>query len=99
MAVIRQLVAAGVAQHVGVSLDAETSHDSGPRSIMRENPGAVSGAPRSDTNTNGELLLSRWCCRSARSSRPVSALTLRTLRIAVLKSTCSPPKVHHFSGS
>jgi hypothetical protein len=66
------------------------------RSIIREKPGAVSGAARSDTNRNGELLLSRRCCRSARNSRPVRgwllgvpALTLRTLRIAVLKSTCS----------
>ena len=54
------------------------------------------GAPRSDTNTNGESMLSRLCRRNSRSSRPVSgwlagvpALTLRTCRVAVAKSTCS----------
>ena len=31
----------------------------GGRSTMREEPGAVSGAPRSETNTNGDCSLSR----------------------------------------
>jgi hypothetical protein len=66
------------------------------RSTMRENPGAVSGAPRSETNTNGDMMLSRWWRRSARNSRPVRGWVLgvpflrrRTCRLAVLKSTCS----------
>jgi hypothetical protein len=65
-------------------------------SIMRLKPGADKGAPRSETNTNGDLALSLWCLRNSRSSRPVSGwvlgmpfLTLRTCRDAVLKSICS----------
>ena len=57
-AVIRELVAAGVAQHVRVRLDAELGATAA-RSIMREKPGAEKGAPRSDTNTKGDLALSR----------------------------------------
>jgi hypothetical protein len=56
--------------------------------------GVPNGAPRSDVNTNGDLSCSRWSRRSARSSSPrmgwvlgVPALTLRTCRVAVLKST------------
>ena len=47
------------------------------RSIMREKPGAVSGAPRSDTNTKGDRVLSRWCRRSSRSSRPCQRMRCR----------------------
>jgi hypothetical protein len=43
---IHQLVAAGVAQHVGLRLDAELGRPAA-RSIMRLNPGADNGAPRS----------------------------------------------------
>ena len=57
-AVIRQLVAATVPEHVGVRFDAELS-PTAARSIMREKPGALSGAPRSDMNTNGDRSLSR----------------------------------------
>jgi hypothetical protein len=66
------------------------------RSTMREKPGADNGAPLSDTNTNAEAGLSRWCRRSSRISRPLSGcvagvpfLALRMCRDAVLKSTCS----------
>ena len=41
-------------------------------SIMREKPGVVRGAPRSDTNTKDDRALSRRCRRSSRSSRPVN---------------------------
>jgi hypothetical protein len=40
-------------------------------------PGVVSGAPRSETNTNGEPSLSRRCLRSARGSRSGGALYRR----------------------
>ena len=66
------------------------------RLIMREKPGADSGAPRSETNTNGDCALSRWCRRNSRISRPlrgcvagVPFLALRMCRVAVLKSICS----------
>ena len=35
------------------------------RSTIRLNPGALSGAPRSDTNTNALREASRWCLRNA----------------------------------
>jgi hypothetical protein len=67
------------------------------RSIMRLNPGADSGAPRSETKTNGDLVLSLWWRRSSRNPRPVNGwvlgvpfLTRRTCKDAVLKSICSP---------
>jgi hypothetical protein len=47
-----------MAEHVGVRLDAQSATVAA-RSIMREKPGADSGAPRSDTKTNGEAGLSR----------------------------------------
>jgi hypothetical protein len=58
VAVIGELVAAGMPQHVGVSFDSQAGFG-GARSIIREKPGADNGAPRSDTNTNGEAGLSR----------------------------------------
>ena len=45
-------------------------------SILREKPGAESGAPRSETNTKGDFGLSRWCRRNSRSSRPISGCVL-----------------------
>jgi hypothetical protein len=56
-AVFCELVSAGMAQHVGMRLDAEVRR-SPARSIMRENPGADSGAPRPETKTKGEGRLS-----------------------------------------
>ena len=53
VAIVGELVAAGVAQHVGMRLDAQIGRH------MREKPGADSGAPRSETNTNGDAALSR----------------------------------------
>ena len=50
--VIRQLVAKGAPRHVGVSLIPRSAAMAG-RSTMREKPGADSGAPRSETSTNG----------------------------------------------
>ena len=58
VAVVGELVAAGVAQHVSVRLDAQIGREAA-RSIMREKPGADSGAPRSETNTNGDCAVSR----------------------------------------
>jgi hypothetical protein len=54
-----------------VRLDAEFGGDGRPLDHARE-ARAVSGAPRSDTNTNGDCSLSRRCLRSARISRPVN---------------------------
>jgi hypothetical protein len=67
------------------------------RSTMRANPAVVNGAPRSDVNTKGDLgSCSRWSSLRARNSSPrigcvlgVPCLTLRTCRVAVVKSTCS----------
>jgi hypothetical protein len=53
VAIVGELVAAGVAQHVGMRLDAQIGRH------MREKPGADSGAPRSETNTKGDCALSR----------------------------------------
>ena len=46
-------------------LDAEFGGDGRPLDHARE-AGAVSGAPRSDANTNGDCSLSRRCLRNAR---------------------------------
>jgi hypothetical protein len=59
-----------MAQHVSVPLDAQFRHDRCP--LDQEKPGAESGAPRSETNTNGDLALALWCRRSSRNSRPVN---------------------------
>ena len=63
------------------------------RSIMRLNPGADNGAPRSETNAKGDLGLSRWCRAtrvapgpSAGGCSAVPFLTLRMCRDAVLQS-------------
>jgi hypothetical protein len=105
VAVVRELISASVSQHVGMSLDADIAA-AAARSTILEKPGAVSGASRSETNMNGEVFVSRLCWRSPRSSRPergcvvgVPALTLRTLRVALLKSTWLPTKIHHFGRS
>ena len=58
VAIVGELVAAGMAQHVGMRLDAQIGRVAA-RSIMREKPGADSGAPRSETNTKGDCALSR----------------------------------------
>jgi hypothetical protein len=70
---------------------------------MRPNPAVENGAPRSDTNKNGEAALSRWSRRKARNSRPANGcvlgvpfLTLRTCRTAELKSTWSQAQVNEF---
>jgi hypothetical protein len=52
-AVIREFVAAGVTEHIACAL-MPSSGATAARSTMREKLGAVSGAPRSDTNTNGD---------------------------------------------
>jgi hypothetical protein len=64
--------------------------------IMRANPAVVNGDPRSLTKTKGDVGLSRWSRRSARSSSPwigwvlcVPFLTRRTWGTAPLKSTWS----------
>ena len=90
---VRQLVAAGMPQHVRMRLEAELCHVPA-RSIMRANPAGLNGAPRSDVNTNGDFgSCSRWSRRRARNSSPrmgwvlgVPCLTLRTCRLAVLNS-------------
>ena len=55
---VGELLAAGMAEHVSVRLDAQIGRGAA-RSIMREKPGADSGAPRFETNTNGDGTLSR----------------------------------------
>jgi hypothetical protein len=65
------------------------------RSTMRAKPVVVNGAPRSDVKMNGAFgSCSRWSRRRALDSSPriewvlgVPCLTLRTCRVAVLKST------------
>jgi hypothetical protein len=48
-------IAAGVAEHVGMSLDSQLCENAA-RSTMREKSGAIRGAPRSETNNmNGDL--------------------------------------------
>ena len=54
VAVIGELVAAGMPQHVRMRLEAEL-RPVPARSIMRANPAGLNGAPRSDVNTNGDL--------------------------------------------
>jgi hypothetical protein len=73
---VRQGVAIGVAEHMGVGALMSSRAEAAAPSIMREKPGAASGAPRSETNTNGEPLLSRRCLGNARSLRPVSGWVL-----------------------
>jgi hypothetical protein len=58
MAVIGELVTTSVAEHMGVRFDPHFA-ETAARSTMREKPGAESGAPRSETNTNGDFTLSR----------------------------------------
>ena len=58
VAIGSELIAAGVAEHVGVALMPRSAAVAA-RSTMRENPGGDSGAPRSETNTNGDDGLSR----------------------------------------
>jgi len=56
VAIVGELVAASMAQHVALM---PRSAELAARSIMREKPGADSGAPRFETNTNGDGALSR----------------------------------------
>jgi hypothetical protein len=58
VAVICELVTTGMAEHVRVGFDFQLSAIAA-RSTMREKPGAESGAPRSETNTNADFALSR----------------------------------------
>ena len=58
VAIVGELKPRGMPQHVGVDLDAEIGFDAGALD-QRLNPGAESGAPRSDTNTKGDCTLSR----------------------------------------
>ena len=58
VAVVGQLVTASVPKHVRMRLDSQLRRNR-CRSTMREKPGAESGAPRSETNTNGDFALSR----------------------------------------
>ena len=53
VAIIGELVAAGVTEHVGMRLDAWSAAVTA-RSTVRVDPAADSGAPRSETNTNGD---------------------------------------------
>jgi hypothetical protein len=53
VAIVGELVAAGMAQHVGMRLDAQIGHGGCPLDHA-EKPGADSGAPRSETKTKGE---------------------------------------------
>ena len=69
------------------------------RLTILQEPGADSGAPRSETNTNADFALWRWWRRNARNSRPVSGclagvpcLMRRTCRVAAVKSICSQRK-------
>ena len=50
--VLGELVAAGVTEPLGVGLDPQIGSVAA-RSTIRENPGADSSAPRSETHTNG----------------------------------------------
>jgi hypothetical protein len=59
VAIVGELVTAGVAEHVWACALMPSSAAAAARSIMREKPGADSGAPRSETNTNGDGALSR----------------------------------------
>jgi hypothetical protein len=66
--------------------------------VLVAKPAVVNGALLSDVNTNGDFSsCSRWSRRRARSSSPgigcvlgVPCLTLRTCRVAVLKSHLIP---------
>ena len=53
-AVIGQLEAAGVAQHVRMHFDAQSRCNAKPRHHLRK-PAGVNGAPRSDVKINGEV--------------------------------------------
>jgi hypothetical protein len=57
VAVIGELVAAGMPKHVGMGLNTQLAATA--RSTRREKPGADIGAPRSETNTKGDDGLSR----------------------------------------
>ena len=93
LAIFGELEATSVAQHVGMHLDLRPAV-TGARSSIRAKPAVENGAPRSETNTNGEAAASRCSLRKARISSPVIGwvagvppLTLRTCRLAKLKST------------
>ncbi len=102
MTSVGQRVAAGVAEHVRMGLNASLAALP-PRSIIRANPAGVNGAPRSEVNTNGDFgSCSRWSRRRDRNSSPrigcvlgVPCLTLRTCMVAVRKSS-DPVKVNQF---
>ena len=71
-AVVRQLVAARMPQHVRVNREVEAGCDAQTRHHLGK-PAVVNGAPRSDVNTNGKAdSCSRLSLRNARSSRPES---------------------------
>jgi hypothetical protein len=88
-------VSTGVAEHVRVRPAAPAA-----RSIIRAKPAVVNGDPRSLTKTNGDVSLSRWSRRRARSSSPrrgwvlgVPFLTRRTCSTPASNSTWSPAQV------
>jgi hypothetical protein len=95
VASVGQRVAAGVPQHVGVRLDLQIGAGRGALD-QRAKPAVVKGDPRSLTKTKGDVALSRWRRRRARSWLPcigcvlgVPFLTRRTCSTAPLKSTLS----------
>jgi hypothetical protein len=79
-----------------MGFEAEPCLHTGPaRSTIRAKPVVVNGAPRSEVKTKGDFGSSSRCSRrSIRSSSPgigwvlaLPCLTLRTCKVAVLKST------------
>ena len=94
VSLVRERIAAGVPEHVRVSLEPKSGF--GTRALDHAGkPSRREWCARSDVNTNGDLgSCSRWSRRRARSSSPiirmrggVPCLTLRTCRDAVGKST------------
>ena len=89
VAIVGKLVAASMARHVALM---PRSAELAARSIMREKPGADSGAPRSETNTNGDCALSRWWRRSSRISLPLRGCVAGVPFLA-LRRACVPEVV------
>ena len=54
MAIVGELIATGMPEHVSVRFDSQVGFGGPARSTVREKPGADSGAPRSRRKMNGE---------------------------------------------